>query len=230
MPTRKEDFASRWSRLKREKQDEPTVSSPEETADTIAATEDAIHDVPAKTEKPDAELTDSELLEKYKLPDPDSMKAGDDFSAFMKQAIPDRIRRRALRVLWGSNPILANLDELVDYGEDFTDAATVMENMPTIYKVGKGAAWKFKEEQERLAAERAAEEAEAAERRLHNGEPEEDLALEEPDAEEPETIDPTETAETEPEAELELAVLPEEESALALPLPPKPRPMRFEFD
>ena len=230
MPTRKEDFASRWSRLKREKQVEPSVSSPEGTEDNIAVTEDTTGDIAAKPEKPDSELTDSELLEKYKLPDPDSMKAGDDFSAFMKQAIPDRIRRRALRVLWGSNPILANLDELVDYGEDFTDAATVMENMPTIYKVGKGAAWKFKEEQERLAAERAAEEAEAAERRIHNGEPEQDLVLEEADEEDPETDEPTENEEADPETELEIAALPDEEPALAPPLPPRPRPMQFEFD
>ncbi len=225
MPTRKEDFTTRWSRLKREKQAEAQTATTKEIDDQIETIEETVDDVPAKSEKPDSELTDSELLVKYKLPDPDAMKAGDDFSVFMKQAIPDRLRRRALRVLWGSNPILANLDELVDYGEDFTDAATVMENMPTIYKVGKGAAWKFKEEQERVAAEKAAEEAEAAERRLHNGEPEEeDLALEEPDeeieSEEPEDIEP----------ETELAALTEEDSALAPPLPPKPRAMRFEFD
>lgn len=31
------------------------------------------------------------------LPDPDTLVQGDDFSVFMAKAVPDRIRRRALR-------------------------------------------------------------------------------------------------------------------------------------
>lgn len=84
------------------------------------------------------EKTDEEILAELELPDPDSLKMGDDFSAFMGKAVPDRIRRRALRTLWRSNPTLANIDGLVDYGEDFTDSATVVENLQTAYQVGKG--------------------------------------------------------------------------------------------
>ena len=72
-----------------------------------------------------AEKTDEELLLELDLPNPDDMKMGDDFSAFMSKAVPDRLRRRALRRLWLANPALANLDGLLDYGEDFTDSATV---------------------------------------------------------------------------------------------------------
>ena len=63
---------------------------------------------------------------------------GDDFSVFLKAAIPERLKRRALRRLWTTNPVLANLDGLIDYGDDFTDAATVVENLSTTYQVGKG--------------------------------------------------------------------------------------------
>ena len=98
------------------------------------------------------ELSDAELLVKLDLPDPDTLKMGDDFKAFMAQAVPDRIRRRALRTLWRSNPVLANVDMLVDYGEDFTDKATVVENMQTAYQVGKGML-KHVEEMARQAAE-----------------------------------------------------------------------------
>ena len=84
------------------------------------------------------EKTDAELLVDLELPDPDAMKMGDDFSAFMSKAVPDRLRRRALRTLWRSNPVLANVDMLVDYGEDFTDSAMVVENMQTAYQIGKG--------------------------------------------------------------------------------------------
>lgn len=84
------------------------------------------------------EKSDEEILLELNLPDPDKLQAGDDFSAFMAKTVPDRLRRRALRKLWLSNPALANVDGLVDYGEDFTDSATVIENMQTAYQVGKG--------------------------------------------------------------------------------------------
>ncbi|QFT91974.1 hypothetical protein FIU86_03905 [Roseovarius sp. THAF9] len=84
------------------------------------------------------EKSDAEVLELLGLPDPDTMNRGDDFSAFMAETVPDRIRRWALRRLWGTNPALANLDGLLDYGEDFTDKAMVIENMQTAYQVGKG--------------------------------------------------------------------------------------------
>ena len=74
----------------------------------------------------------------------------------MAKAVPDRIRRRALRRLWLSNPALANLDGLLDYGEDFTDSATVVENIQTAYQVGKG----MLKHVEELARQAEAEEAE----------------------------------------------------------------------
>lgn len=85
------------------------------------------------------EKTDAEILEELGLKDPDEMTAGDDFAAFLKAAVPDRLRRRALRRLWLSNPVLANVDSLVDYGEDYTDAATVVENLQSAIQLGRGA-------------------------------------------------------------------------------------------
>ncbi len=85
-----------------------------------------------------AERSDEEILEELGLPDPDTLKEGDDFAAFLREAVPERLRRRALRRLWRSNPALANLDALVDYGDDFTDKATVVENLQTAYQVGRG--------------------------------------------------------------------------------------------
>lgn len=82
--------------------------------------------------------TDEEILEELGLPDPTTLKPGDDFAAFLKDAVPDRIKKIALRKLWTSNPILANVDGLVDYGEDFTDAAVGAGVVETTYQVGKG--------------------------------------------------------------------------------------------
>ena len=120
-----------------------------------AKAEQAALEAKALAEKHQAleEKSDAEILDELALPDPDTMKMGDDFSAFMSKAVPDRIRRRALRTLWQSNPVLANVDMLVDYGEDFTDKATVVENMQTAYQIGKGML-KHVEEMARQAEER----------------------------------------------------------------------------
>lgn len=82
--------------------------------------------------------SDDEILAELGLPDPETLGHGDDFKAFLQSAVPTHIRRRALRRLWRSNPVLANLDGLVDHGEDFTDAAMVQPGMATVYEVGRG--------------------------------------------------------------------------------------------
>lgn len=160
------------------------------------------------------EKTDDEILTELDLPDPETLQMGDDFSAFMTKAVPDRIRRRALRVLWKSNPVLANVDNLVDYGEDFTDSATVVENMQTAYQVGKGML-KHVEEMARKAA--AAAEAENAPD-PEETEPEEDLVLAQaeeaaaqedtPDIESPEEYQTTESYVAPEPEEDEIAVVP----------------------
>lgn len=81
---------------------------------------------------------DHEILEELGLPDPEEMHFGDDFKAFMHKTVPMHIRRRALRKLWLTNPVLANVDGLVDYGQDFTDAAVGAGVVETTYQVGKG--------------------------------------------------------------------------------------------
>lgn len=85
-----------------------------------------------------AEKSDDELLEELGLPEPEALGEGDDFKQFLTEAVPSRLKTRALRQLWKVNPVLANIDGLVDYGEDFTDAATVVENLQSAYQVGKG--------------------------------------------------------------------------------------------
>lgn len=84
------------------------------------------------------EKTDAEFLAELDLPDPDEMEHTEQVQTLLKSTVPQRLKTRALRRLWRLNPVLANVDGLVDYGEDFTDAATVVENLQTTYQVGKG--------------------------------------------------------------------------------------------
>ncbi|WP_457646041.1 DUF3306 domain-containing protein [Profundibacter sp.] len=85
-----------------------------------------------------AEKTDAEILAELDLPDPETLQPSDDFTGFMQAAVPERIRKLALRRLWRSNPVLANVDNLVDYGEDFTKEGALGVAVKTAYQVGKG--------------------------------------------------------------------------------------------
>ncbi|WP_116598232.1 DUF3306 domain-containing protein [Primorskyibacter marinus] len=85
-----------------------------------------------------AERTDEELLADAGMPDPDALMNSAQVRAFMQSTLPDRLKTRALRRLWRLDPVLANVDGLVDYGGDFTDAANVVEKLQTTYQVGKG--------------------------------------------------------------------------------------------
>jgi hypothetical protein len=120
-----------WSRRRAAVQAEA-----EAEAEALRAAEEA--QAQAERARTEAEKTDEELLQELGLPDPDTLNPGDDFAAFMHGAVPERLRRRALRRLWASDPVLANLDGLVDYSDDFTDAATVLPDLRTAYEVGRG--------------------------------------------------------------------------------------------
>ena len=116
-----------WSRRK-------AAVAAEEAQDAAQVQERARAETAAELEA----KTDEEILDELGLPDPTTLKPGDDFAAFLKDAVPDRIKKVALRKLWTSNPILANVDGLLDYGEDFTDAAVGAGVVETTYQVGKG--------------------------------------------------------------------------------------------
>ena len=105
-----------------------------------AAQEREVEEVqaPAPVKEPETEEDEAQLLERLKLPVPETLKEGDDFSVFMKAGVPEFLRRRALRVLWRSNPVLANLDGLNDYDDDFTSPELTQKVLATGYKVGRG--------------------------------------------------------------------------------------------
>ncbi|WP_226779272.1 DUF3306 domain-containing protein [Oceaniglobus trochenteri] len=85
-----------------------------------------------------ADRPDDEILAELNLPDPDSLSMGDDFKAFMAREVPARLRNRALRRLWRSNPVLACVDGLNDYDDDYLTGSTGNGAIATTYQVGKG--------------------------------------------------------------------------------------------
>ena len=124
-------FLSRWSTRKNQ------IAKGEDVPDEVPATEIAGDAVVEDQE--DAKLSDAELLEKYDLPDPEGVTEESGLEQFLNgKGLPGRVRQMALRRLWRLNPLFGIVDDMVEYGEDYTDAATVVEGMKTAYTVGKG--------------------------------------------------------------------------------------------
>ena len=150
--TEPKPFLSRWAKRKaasQSGQDEPEAT--DQLEENTAA-------VAEETEE-EAALSDDELRARYDLPDPESCTEEDQLDGFFDGHVPDRLRQMAMRRMWRLNPLFRFADEMVEYGEDFTDAATVIPNMQTAYKVGKGYLDKLLAEEEQAKAAEIAEEA-----------------------------------------------------------------------
>ncbi len=187
-----------WSR-RREAVAQEVVA---EEAAIVAAAE-------AEREAALAERSDEELLTEAGLVPPEELDSPEAVREFLTSALPQRLKTRALRRLWRLNPVLANIDGLVDYGEDYTDAATVIENLQTTYQVGKGML-KHVEEMARQAELAANPDAEVEEPEVG-------------EVEEPE-VEMVAVAEAEP------APIPEADVQQDDPLPAPRRRMTFTFD
>lgn len=122
-------FLSRWSERKRAAE---AGALPEEAEQ---GTEAAEADAASAQQVPDA---GAESTVPAELPEIDSLKAGSDFSVFMKQGVPAALQRRALRKLWQVDPMFNEICMLDDYNLDYTDAAMVVPNLKTSYQVGRG--------------------------------------------------------------------------------------------
>jgi len=155
-------FLTRWSA--RKTQIAKGLEVPEEAADEAALAANDADDQAAESDE-DAALSDAELLEKYELPDPAEIEEEAGLDKFFDGKTPERLRQMALRRLWRINPFFGFVDEMVEYGEDYTDAATVIEGMQTAYQAGKGYLQKVLSPEEEAAeqAKVAAEEASAVE-------------------------------------------------------------------
>lgn len=165
MSERDDDFLSRWSRRKtvsrdgglQKTQDEPAQKAgrmrtdppaPKQTAPVAEADGEAplVQEASVQADQPLTPAEEPAGQEVEERADPaefdefdfDKLNYASDYTQFLKEGVPEAVRRRALRMLWGSNPILANLDGLNDYDEDFTDAAMAVKVLSSNYKPGSG--------------------------------------------------------------------------------------------
>ena len=125
------------ARLRRKEQVARGEDVPETLEEERTAANAPAPDSTAESEE-DAALDDDQLLQKYGLTNPEEIEDEASLDAFMQNGLPDRLRQMALRRMWRLNPLFRFADEMVEYGEDYTDAATVIDGMTTAYQVGKG--------------------------------------------------------------------------------------------
>lgn len=133
-------FLARWSQRKDSARIAETATPREKRGGAAPALPDEAPEdqLPALITGDERPLTEEEQELVDGLPDIETLDAESDFTPFMQSKVPEFLRRRALQALWRTNPVLANVDGLVDYGGDFTDSAMVIEGMQTAYRVGKG--------------------------------------------------------------------------------------------
>ncbi len=150
MPEREDqNFLARWSRRKRQAGDAENDPAPEPGAPKAVSdaqspdpSEFEADELPARLlDVPEEKLSgaEREWLENRRQAeaiDLESIAYESDFAPFLKRGVPRALRRKAMRKLWASNPLLANLDGLNDYDEDFADPA--LNTFTSIWQVGRG--------------------------------------------------------------------------------------------
>ncbi len=145
--TTREDFLSRWARRKAEAKSEPHPVADElpPSAPAVLPEAEGEANLPAAPNEPDMlrdappdEETRAEWISKLEAVDLDTLNYKDDFTVFMRGWVPQALRNRALKRLWRTSDVFEVLDGLNDYDEDFSDAATIIGEIKTRWKLGRG--------------------------------------------------------------------------------------------
>jgi len=126
-------FLQRWSRRKRE---------PEPAESMAQATAPAKPDLPssgnAGEDDEERRLLLQENCEAAEAIDLESLDASSDYSPFFRDGVPKMLKSAAMRILWRSSPVFANVDGLNDYDEDFGSPELIKKFTGSAWKVGKG--------------------------------------------------------------------------------------------
>ena len=137
-----ESFVRRWSRRKAAAREQARAAAKEPAQETDVKGIDAAPTPAEQGSAPPVEAPERHdqdpAVDLEALPDIESLTYESDYTVFLRKGVPAELRKRALARLWRSDPVLANLDGLVEYGEDYTKIGTVKEVVRTAYQVGRG--------------------------------------------------------------------------------------------
>ncbi|MEK9850455.1 MAG: DUF3306 domain-containing protein, partial [Candidatus Puniceispirillum sp.] len=144
---------------------------------------------------------------------------------FLSGDMPERLRQMALRRLWRLNPLFAVVDDMVEYGEDYTDAATVIDGMQTAYSAGKGYLNHQSSEAEAETTADAAEDAAIAEPEAVEGNPTDEAAMSDDNADRDSATETLSDTNIRPVDQAASSSLPRQENADGLPPLTQPDPV-----
>lgn len=128
-------FLQRWSARKMDARAGTDVDAPQSEEGSGVADPSAVGAVAAAAPPSDVPSSDAPVPN---LPDVETLDADSDYTAFLGENVPEDLAKLAMRKLWRSDPVLANIDGLNDYDEDFSLVGMVSETVKTAYQVGKG--------------------------------------------------------------------------------------------
>ena len=117
------DFLGRWSTRKLAEVETEKAAAPVALIEAEGVEDEKVDEIVAPP--PD-------------LPDVETLNADSDFTAFLGDNVPRDISKLAFKKLWRSDPVLANVDGLNDYDDDFSMVGKVTEIFKSAYQVGKG--------------------------------------------------------------------------------------------
>jgi len=83
-------------------------------------------------------LTDEQKEVVSTLPPLESLNGDSDFTPFMREGVPEFIKKKAMRILWRSNPLFSFRDEMNDYDEDYNVVHQIIDSSFGSYQVGRG--------------------------------------------------------------------------------------------
>ena len=124
-----EGFMARWSRKKTEER----LRQFDPNAENVKKEDVALLREETADGKDNEERTPID-----DLPDIDNLNKDSDYTPFLKDGVPKKLKRLALRKLWMSDPAFGVVDGLDDYAEDFSAIGIVAQEILTNYKPGKG--------------------------------------------------------------------------------------------
>lgn len=127
----------RWSRLKgRTRRDE---DAPAAVAASAPQASGAPPEAPAPVSPDAAGADDKAATKPSELPPIESLNSESDYTAFMRPGVPEDLRTKALRRLWQSDALFAQIDFTEPYSGDFNAVPTFPDGLKsTLYRVGKG--------------------------------------------------------------------------------------------
>lgn len=151
-------FLERWSRRKRE--GEASDREDGQPAEQLAAKAEAEaegEDAEARLQRLESNRAAAEAIDLH------SLDAASDLSPFYKEGVPKALKMAAMRAMWRTSPVFANLDGLNDYDQNFADPELIRKFTGTAWKIGRGYLTDDPEPVAEVAGEAAADEAEPEE-------------------------------------------------------------------